>query len=517
MANFFNAGGAQDPLDMGAISATVDTITNFSSSLFAFDNAAGDVIAINGSGLTYDGSHRPTSGTANQLNINFAGGGGIAVGTLAGVVVSNLDGGTRAFWNEILKGPTAFLLSGLAQSEVGAGQNVIFGDDSAARAATGAVSVTDSGGDDVMNGADNAFDLLGDVLGVIGFAFNNSFAIYDAGDDTIIGGATAERTRIAGDARTVAVRGTLNGGDDELNSGATTNIASIVVGDVLAQTGGVVNGGDDLLTRNAAAIFTDLTGDVDVFSGGVMNGGADTLVAQGSGSGLLIGDVGIISFDATGTVTCGNDTITGAAGGDQLLGDLANPGNDTASIVAGADVINGGGGDDEIFGEVGVNGVENVTGGDDQLNGNAGADTILGQTGGDRLRGGTGDDSLVGGAGRDRLEGEGNSDILDGGDDRDRLEGGAGKDTMTGGAGLDIYVFAQGGNVDRITDFADAGVAADDLINVEAFEFASFAQIQIRANGNDAVLTFADGDKAVLVGYLLGHGLGDLGADDFVL
>ena len=516
MANIFITDDAEVPLDLGVLSTTVAETDFASATVYGFQNAAGDAFTITGTGFTYDASDRPTGGDANRVAIAFAAGGSIAVDDLEFVDALHLDGGARAFWNEILEGATEFQLDGLDQSQVGVGLNVIFGDDFATLAIPGATVPTDSGGNDQMTGADNGFDLIGDVLTVRGIVVNNSLAIYDAGDDTITGGDTDEETRIAGDARVVGRRGTLNGGDDRLTSGATTDLGSVVAGDVLEQMGGTVNGGDDHLTRSLLGAGP-MTGDVVFFSGGTLNGGDDVMVALDGGLETIVGDVLAVDFGALGTITCGNDTLGGSGGAERLIGDVSNPGDDSADIVGGADVINGGGGNDGIFGEVAVNGIQNVTGGNDTLNGGGGDDAVLGQAGDDRCRGGFGDDSLEGDVGKDRLEGEGGADFLQGGADRDRLEGGTGKDNLLGGTGLDIFIFAPGTNVDRIMDFEDDDAAGDDLINVEAFNFASIAGMSFRTSGNDAVLVLASGDKVVLNGYLFEHSLADLGEDDFVL
>jgi len=97
--------------------------------------------------------------------------------------------------------------------------------------------------------------------------------------------------------------------------------------------------------------------------------------------------------------------------------------------------------------------VQNGTGGNDTLTGNAGNDSLNGGSGNDTLIGNAGNDTLIGGNGSDLLFGNAGDDLLDGGNGTDTLRGGLGNDTLTGGNGGDVFVFASGEGTDRITDF----------------------------------------------------------------
>ncbi|MEG3972659.1 cadherin-like domain-containing protein [Microcoleus sp. T2B6] len=100
-----------------------------------------------------------------------------------------------------------------------------------------------------------------------------------------------------------------------------------------------------------------------------------------------------------------------------------------------------------------VGAVQNGTGGNDTLTGNAGNDSINGSNGDDTLTGNAGNDSLIGGNGSDLLVGSAGNDLLDGGNGTDTLRGGLGNDILTGGNGSDVFVFAALEGTDTITDF----------------------------------------------------------------
>ena len=71
----------------------------------------------------------------------------------------------------------------------------------------------------------------------------------------------------------------------------------------------------------------------------------------------------------------------------------------------------------------------------------------------------------------------------------------AGNDTLTGGRGNDTFVFAPGMGNDTITDFSRAK-GNRDIIDLSAFNFASFTDVLNRAsvNGADAIFNFGNGD-----------------------
>jgi serralysin len=102
-----------------------------------------------------------------------------------------------------------------------------------------------------------------------------------------------------------------------------------------------------------------------------------------------------------------------------------------------------------------------VTGGDDQLFGDAGADQLFGQTGNDLLDGGTENDLLDGGAGDDQMFG---------GEGSDAFRGGVGIDHHDGGAGVDLATYATASAVNIFLDGSGTNgkaAAGDSFTNVE--------------------------------------------------
>ena len=125
---------------------------------------------------------------------------------------------------------------------------------------------------------------------------------------------------------------------------------------------------------------------------------------------------------------------------------------------------------------------------DERLTTFAGDDLLSGRGGNDRLFGGNGNDDLRGNDGKDRLFGEDENDALSGGDDDDTLTGGKGRDTLEGGDGADTFEFATGdGRNNRITDMT----LGEDVIRI-LDGAASFADLDISNNGDDAVVAFSN-------------------------
>ena len=171
--------------------------------------------------------------------------------------------------------------------------------------------------------------------------------------------------------------------------------------------------------------------------------------------------------------------------------------------------------------------IDELTGGDDTLEGGPGNDMLLGGTGNDRLSGGTGTDwldggedhdELAGGPGNDYLYGAAGADRLAGGSGSDWLEGGAGDDALEGGDGNDILV----GDDNFLTHLlfeetvCDEPVAADTDGQCMAdgpgeIELASFLVF-----GGDDTLSGGAGDDLLDGGYGNDELSGGPGADVFV-
>jgi VCBS repeat-containing protein len=102
---------------------------------------------------------------------------------------------------------------------------------------------------------------------------------------------------------------------------------------------------------------------------------------------------------------------------------------------------------------------------------------------------------------------------IHGGRGDDTLISGAGNETLTGSADDDLFVFANGGGSDVITDFVAGGT--DDEIDVSDFAFADFAALAAAATqvGDDTRIQLDADDIVTLIGVQKAA----LTADDFVL
>jgi VCBS repeat-containing protein len=141
------------------------------------------------------------------------------------------------------------------------------------------------------------------------------------------------------------------------------------------------------------------------------------------------------------------------------------------------------------------------TSGEDRIKGDNGNDTIDGGEGADNVFGDNGDDILNGGNSIDNLFGGNGNDNLNGGNGNDWLAGERGNDSLTGGLGNDVFLFAQGGGIDTITDFTNGidkiQIAADTGIT-------AFGQLKITGGTVNGVsystITMGNGGQVTLTG-----------------
>ena len=135
-----------------------------------------------------------------------------------------------------------------------------------------------------------------------------------------------------------------------------------------------------------------------------------------------------------------------------------------------------------------------------------GDDVIYGFNIDDVMPGRGGDDELYGGLGNDTLDGGLGNDTLDGGAGNDTVKGMGGNDVLFGGSGADTFAFNLDDGADTIEDFEDG-------VDVIRFEIAglTLADLTITADGDDAVITYDEGDSI----RLSDMSTEDLGASDF--
>jgi len=223
----------------------------------------------------------------------------------------------------------------------------------------------------------------------------------------------------------------------------------------------LVNGTDGVDNLYANAIKNTL-----------MKGGAgnDSLFGGGIGNHTMVGGAG----NDTYYVKTGKETIVEDADGgtDQVVATVnhtlaANVENlrleGSANVGIGNDLANrlqGAGNDDTLSG----------MGGNDVLQGEAGNDSLSGGAGDDQIYAGIGNDTITGDAGNDVVYAGAGDDSISGGAGNDTLTGDSGNDTLSGGAGTDVFIFIQAdvGGVDRITDFSSADKDKISLVAIDA-------------------------------------------------
>lgn len=116
---------------------------------------------------------------------------------------------------------------------------------------------------------------------------------------------------------------------------------------------------------------------------------------------------------------------------------------------------------------------------------------------------GAGDDTITGTQAVDDVTGGAGDDTINGGGGADTITGGAGTDTMTGGDGEDNFVFdaessANGSTRDVITDFAEAGIAGGDTIDVSDVEASFIGTSDFSGEGEAEVRYTVIGGNAIV-------------------
>ncbi|MFM5894358.1 MAG: hypothetical protein ACKOQM_07995 [Novosphingobium sp.] len=303
---------------------------------------------------------------------------------------------------------------------------------------------------------------LGDDLydGSLGVTGGTIFGY--AGNDTLIGGAGAER--IEGGFGNDTITG--NGGINSLYGDA----------------------GNDRLVVNAAG------------SGSSVDGGADfdTLAISGA---VSLG--GITSIEAIELTAGSNLTLTTS----QLMAGLAPntqlSGSGTITVQLEANVFTAMTG---FQGPSTINFVLNGSAGDDYIKASHFNNTINGGTGRDFIRGGNGVDTIDGGADNDKITGWGGADILTGGSGNDQFRYFYATDSGVGAAADKITDFTIG------SDVIDLRLLDKDLVTPDIQNYTlSFVGSAAFSSGGAGQIRFANSGADMLVQFDLdGNGTSDM-------
>ena len=310
---------------------------------------------------------------------------------------------------------------------------------------------------------------------------------------------------------------------------------------------GTDTGNDVILGDNGSAVFETSSGDSilthietsdpefgsddfifasdgsDIVFGGSGSDYVDAGTDQSSD--IVVGDNGVVNFDAAGLITDVTTTVPGTGGDDVILvgdGDdvvLGGIGTDYVNIdpVTG-DPVGTDTGNDVIIGDNGlalfdtasgqsiqtfIESIDHEYGSDDFIFSDGGSDVVLGGSGNDNLISGTGDDTVLGDNGEitytdglisevlstDILDETIGDDEIDAGDGNDMVLGGIGKDIIDGGEGNDILMGDNGritlidGIPSKVTsDFTSPLGGADEIIG---------------GNGDDILLGGAGSDTVL--------------------
>ncbi|MGV6800768.1 MAG: calcium-binding protein [bacterium] len=271
-----------------------------------------------------------------------------------------------------------------------------------------------------------------------------------------------------------------------------------------ASEGGRIDGavGDDVIRSahsTAALTITGQDGD-DFLTGGLAadslfgNDGRDVLDGRAGGDSLNGGGSVDWVYYTTSNAGVNIDLELGTASGGHADGDfLSNierlygsthndslTGSSSANYLRGNigdDMLDGGQANDILEGGAGADMLEGGTGKDWAYYINAGAgvsvDLAAGTASGDEATGDTlsNIENVRGSAFADTLIGSDNRNTLRGGAGDDILDGGNNRDIYTGEGGSDIFVFQQGDDFARITDFEND----TDSLDLSDYGFASQA------------------------------------------
>ncbi len=323
---------------------------------------------------------------------------------------------------------------------------------------------------------------------------------------------------------------TLEGGDDDdLLLGDDVNVLQRVFFRLFpgaSEPGtidqGVIDGVDRVDDTLLQSLLPDLTrADVLAYLNDRLHAGNDVL-RGGPGNDWLEGGAG-------------NDELFGGDDDDMLVGDTSSTAgygaplllvlNDDMSLDSALAFSDSRAGENTLDNLMLMLIIDELTGGDDTLEGGPGNDILTGGVGNDRLSGGTGADLLDGGEGNDELSGGPGDDYLHGGGGADRLVGGSGTDRLEGGAGSDVLEGSDGNDILVGDNFLvsllfapvySKPVAAERNAQSTEGELGRIPVTSFLVSGGDDTLSGGAGDDLLDGGYGNDELSGGQGADVFV-
>ncbi|MBS7538695.1 calcium-binding protein [Ancylobacter lacus] len=466
-----------------------------------------------------------TNTTTNETlsTYGFYGSSVIYTATSSDKTLTGSNANEAFIYDLTLSGTNALRFSGFTSFDAGAGDDIM---DFTVRPANAgneyATDATLSGGlgnDVIWTAGSHLKTVYGDTNTVVGTSASD---LVQGGNDIIDLSAATVATTAYGDGYFMAWA---RGGNDTI-TGSASNDAIYGDGRSMAtDNGSSAFGGDDIL-RGGAGKDT-LYGDANVLGNGESTttvGGNDTLYAgTGTESDVLYGDAGSLGYGVSSTATGGNDTLYGNDGNNLFVGDGSQLGYGlNATATGGNDTVYAGGGIDTLYGDgyyFAVRSGSTAKGGADTLYGEDGDDTIYGD--GVQFGNGStcvsvgGGDTLYGGAGADTLVGDGGTVFLNASltCGNDRLDGGTGDDKLYGDVsgtidadttvigGNDTFVFQPGSGADTIYDFGQVAGSGtgDDLIDVSAYGYSSFGELNVTGNGTSTVtIDFGSGNSVTV-------------------
>ncbi|MFT7691453.1 MAG: Ca2+-binding RTX toxin-like protein, partial [Candidatus Latescibacterota bacterium] len=375
-----------------------------------------------------------------------------------------------------------------------------------------------TGGADVIEGNDGDDIILGGISGdLIATGAGDHIVLGDNGRIDFVSG---QLDRVESTETELGGADVISGddGDDVVIAGFADDSVTLLGGDniALGDSGELVF---DTLGGSLAyveSIATDIGGNDTMVAGDdndiLVGGAADDTIDAGIGNNTIIGDNGRASFDLDGFFATldrvetiapqhggGNDTITGSAGNNVVLGGL---GDDHIEFADGVNAILGDNGQVEFV----VDAVVEISSIDVELGGD---DTIAVQAGINVVIGGLGSDTIAALAGRNvifadhaRANFAGGVEFLErirsiasefGGDDQ--ITTGAGADILVGGNGADTISAGDGDHVvfgdHALVDYSiDGDLSTLDLVT----------SVDPVAGGGDDVLVGGTGRNIVLGG-----------------